>query len=56
MPRAPQRALVVMATAKETNVSQSDFVKKYAQKQGVDEKSAKAAVKGVRTIQSAQLS
>ncbi|BDA46072.1 probable DNA-binding protein HU [Coccomyxa sp. Obi] len=36
-----------MATAKDTTVSQSDFVKKYAQKHGLDEKSARATVKGV---------
>ncbi len=49
VPRAPQRALVVMAATKEPTISQSDFTKKLAQKADLDEKTAKKVVKGVRT-------
>ena len=56
VPRAPQRALVVMAAGKEQTISQSDFAKKFAEKHDFDEKTAKKAVKGVRTSLSAQLS
>lgn len=47
-PRAPQRAFVVMAAAKDTAINQTEFVKKLAASADLDEKTAKKAVKGVR--------